>query len=90
VGGRTVNKRQSSDLSSTAPPLLPITPEIMNAAALVAEADAAANGTSKRQIYKRSSFWMENIDRKGSSPWGSNSSYTASQLHMFDMLFQFC
>lgn len=66
---------------SSAPAVLEITPEIARAAALVAEADAAGvtdelppNNLTKRAD-AAGSFWMEGLSRKGSVPWGSDSSY---------------
>lgn len=56
-------------------PLLTITPEIVQAAALVAEADSMAN---PRKVTKRAvsgSYWMEHLDRKGTVPWGDDPNY---------------
>jgi len=58
------------------PPLLNITSEIANAAALIAEVDAfASTNRSAPVINKRGSFWMENISRKGTIPWSNISPY---------------
>lgn len=57
------------------PPLLTFTPELERAAALVAEADAAASNRSSVIEKRNGPFWMEQIDRKGTSPWGPDSDY---------------
>jgi hypothetical protein len=81
VGDRTVTKRDGNSADANAapaPPLLPITDEIAAAAALVAEADAAADNTGPpASLLKRgsSSYWMDNLKHLGTSPWGKNSSY---------------
>ncbi|KAM0272162.1 hypothetical protein ACHAQH_008839 [Verticillium albo-atrum] len=63
------------------PPLLTITDEIAEAAALVAEADVfgedlVLNGTMPtpgvKETRQSSDFWMETIKRRGSWPWGKN------------------
>ncbi|GAP93420.1 hypothetical protein SAMD00023353_10300200 [Rosellinia necatrix] len=65
---------------NTASPLLNITDQIAQAAALLAEIDAnpSLNVTTKTipLIAERAgSFWMENIARKGTVPWGNDGSY---------------
>ncbi|KAH8901101.1 pectin lyase-like protein [Thozetella sp. PMI_491] len=80
VGDAKIGRKRSAEGgSSSAPPLLQITPEIAAAAALVAEADAAASsGNVSAAIAERAGgvpFWMESIPRMGSSPWGTDSSY---------------
>lgn len=64
------------------PPLLDITDEIAEAAALVAEVDAvtAVNGSGP-VVNKRGSFWMANISRKGTIPWGNISPYQVPKTH---------
>lgn len=50
--------------------------EVRAAAALVAEADAAAN-TTPYFAKRATSYWMEGLEHKGSFPraWGGNSAY---------------
>lgn len=55
-------------------PLLDITPELSRAAALVAEAEAAGKNSSAI-LNKRGTFWMQDIERRGTSPWGSDPDY---------------
>ncbi|KAL4820991.1 pectate lyase superfamily protein-domain-containing protein [Aspergillus spinulosporus] len=60
------------------PPLLEITKEIAHAAALVAEADMAAslaNGTSILARQAAGTFWMQDITRQGTVPWGNDPTY---------------
>ncbi|KAM3501681.1 hypothetical protein MY11210_009307 [Beauveria gryllotalpidicola] len=60
------------------PPLLLITDEIAAAAALVAEADLntnRGNWTRRAAAAGRGTFWMQNIARKGTVPWGNDTSY---------------
>lgn len=70
-----INITTNSDVS----PLLTITPEIVQAAALVAEADAVANpGNVNSNVTKRAvsgSYWMEHLARKGTVPWGDDPNY---------------
>jgi hypothetical protein len=79
VGDRKISKRSDElDNSAPPPPLLPITDEIAAAAALVAEADAAQNGEPPSPaLLKRttSTYWMDNLQHLGTSPWGKNSTY---------------
>jgi hypothetical protein len=59
-------------------PLLEITKEIAHAAALIAEADMAANlanGTSTLAQQAAGSFWMQDIRRQGTVPWGNDPTY---------------
>ncbi|KAL4949464.1 pectate lyase superfamily protein-domain-containing protein [Aspergillus filifer] len=60
------------------PPLLQITEKIAHAAAVVAEADAAtqlANGSSKLVKSAAGTFWMKDIQRQGTVPWGNDPQY---------------
>ncbi|KAL4884771.1 pectin lyase fold/virulence factor [Aspergillus karnatakaensis] len=60
------------------PPLLHITEEIAHAAALVAEADMAAslaNGSSSLVKRADGTFWMKDIRRQGTVPWGNDPNY---------------
>lgn len=71
------NKR---DVESLPPrPLLRITNEIAEAAALVAEADTSeADGgaaVTRRQVAGGGTYWMGSISRKGSVPWGDDPEY---------------
>lgn len=57
-------------------PLLPLTDDIVDAAALVSEADALhLSGNVTRRQSSSGGYWMGNIERKGTVPWGSDSSY---------------
>jgi len=58
-----------------APPLLDITDEIARAAALVAEADAAAQAGNLTKRQSSGTFWMGGIARQGTVPWGGDNSY---------------
>ncbi|KAB5517285.1 pectate lyase superfamily protein-domain-containing protein [Coniochaeta sp. 2T2.1] len=82
------NFRARGDSNSAAPvPLLEITEEIANAAALVAEADAMAaagifpnmtttgNSTLTGRQTSSGTFWMASTARRGIVPWGDNSTY---------------
>lgn len=75
------------------PPLLEITDEIADAAALVAEADALALGgnitaaaSSTRSKRQAASFWMGQIARKGIVPWGNDPSYKVSVESVYPAL----
>ncbi|KAI1452083.1 glycoside hydrolase family 55 protein [Annulohypoxylon moriforme] len=63
--------------TSTVPPLLEITDEIAEAAALLAESDAteAAGNVTKRAVAASGTFWMEGLARKGTVPWGDDPDY---------------
>lgn len=80
--GTKLKRSGSTAPQDTQPaPLLDITAEIAHAAALVAEVDAFAANNGSTTITKTtrsSSFWMENIDRKGTIPWGGDAGY---QVH---------
>lgn len=65
------------------PPLLEITKEIAHAAALVAEADMAANlanGTSTLAQQAAGTFWMQDIRRQGTVPWGNDPAYKVRKI----------
>lgn len=78
-------RRRSNGDADSPPPLLEITPDIAAAAALVAEADRAAelpanNGANapvqgRAEDIRVSPYWMENLSRKGSVPWGNDPNY---------------
>lgn len=73
--GQSTAPSPDTTFNSDVIPLLEITPEIAQAAALVAEADTVAN---PRNVTKRAvsgSYWMEHIDRKGTVPWGDDPNY---------------
>jgi len=61
-------------------PLLEITDEILDAAALVAEAESVE---ASRNITKRAAaagtFWMGSIQRKGTVPWGESHLFHAAK-----------
>jgi hypothetical protein len=77
--------REDEGAQDMPPPLLEITDEIAQAAALVAEADASAavaagtwNSTYSRVTKRQAptgTYWMQNIARKGIVPWGDDSTY---------------
>lgn len=70
---RTGNDTTNQDI----PPLLKITDQIAEAAALVAEADAVAMtvNMTKRAVAVSGTYWMESLSRKGTVPWGNDPSY---------------
>jgi hypothetical protein len=75
VGQSTIPSRNITTNRDVSP-LLTITPEIVQAAALVAEADSMEN---PRKVTKRAvsgSYWMEHLDRKGTVPWGDDPNYS--------------
>jgi hypothetical protein len=70
--GTKVSKRDEIEL----PPLLRITDQIAQAAALLAELDVDPTSKSNITLEKRAgTFWMESIQRKGTVPWGNDSTY---------------
>ncbi|KAK4141141.1 pectate lyase superfamily protein-domain-containing protein [Dichotomopilus funicola] len=82
LGGAFPATRFTSSSNETAseepPPLLEITPEIADAAALLAEADADASvnrSAPTPTVRKRAGYWMEDISRKGSWPFKKDDSY---------------
>lgn len=63
------------------PPLLQITEEVAHAAALVAEADRAnqlATGSATLTARAEGTFWMKDIRRQGTVPWGDDAQYKVS------------
>lgn len=74
VGTSSVPKENAT---TTPPPLLQITDEIADAAALVAEADAAetAGNVTRRVVAASGTYWMESLSRQGAVPWGDDTSY---------------
>lgn len=63
------------------PPLLQITEEVAHAAALVAEADTAsklATGSAALATRAEGTFWMKDIRRQGTVPWGDDAQYKVS------------
>lgn len=76
--GNTQENARTSVANATVPlPLLTITDEIAEAAALVAEADAVggAGNVTKRAVAASGTFWMGSIARKGTVPWGDDPDY---------------
>lgn len=54
-------------------PLLHITTEIAEAAALIAEADSVtAGGNSTKRAVSTGTYWMGSLQRKGTVPWGKS------------------
>jgi len=56
-------------------PLLEITDEIANAAALVAESSGASRNVTKRAVAGKGTYWMGSINRRGTVPWGDDPDY---------------
>ncbi|KAI1109759.1 glycoside hydrolase family 55 protein [Nemania sp. NC0429] len=76
--GNTQANARASVANATVPlPLLKITDEIAEAAALVAEVDAVgkARNITRRAVAASGTFWMGTIDRKGTVPWGDDPEY---------------
>ena len=71
---RSNGAKAASDNSGVVP-LLRVTDEIANAAALVAEVQARGNSTRKRAAAATGTYWMQGLARKGTVPWGDDSSY---------------
>lgn len=72
-------KRRS--LETEPPPLLNITRDIADAAALIAELESTANSNLTQFLEKRAGrFWMEGIARKGTVPWENDSGYKVSTI----------
>ncbi|KAJ3556896.1 hypothetical protein NPX13_g10039 [Xylaria arbuscula] len=61
------------------PKLLEVTGEMLQAAAMLAELDnkPGLNETSPPNVVEKraGTFWMENLPRKGTVPWGNDASY---------------
>ncbi len=74
------NRKRQIIVTETVPPLLNITDEIAEAAALVSEADARhlTSNLTARSV-GAGSFWMGGIARKGIVPWGGDSSYEVNK-----------
>ncbi len=68
-GGNTINEEVT--------PLLQITDRIAEAAALVAESNAAAaaGNATERAVASSGTYWMESLSRKGTVPWGNDPAY---------------
>lgn len=73
--GQSTAPSPNITFNSDVTPLLVITPEIVQAAALVAEADAVANPGNVTKRAVSGLYWMEHIARKGTVPWGDDPSY---------------
>lgn len=74
------------------PPLLQITEEVAHAAALVAEADTArklAAGSATLATRAEGTFWMKDIRRQGTVPWGDDAQYKVSIKEKLPV-FQLC
>ncbi|CAK7207075.1 hypothetical protein SEUCBS139899_009883 [Sporothrix eucalyptigena] len=79
--GTVVNKKRGE--TDAPPPLLNITAEIASSAALLAEIEAAGQSdpvvSVSVPVTPRSAqanrFWMEDIQRKGTVPWGDDPNY---------------
>jgi hypothetical protein len=83
TGEAAVKRSGVETLDSDPPPLLDITQEIADAAALLAEADAYAkvNGSAPSPtLRKRAGFWMEDISRKGSWPFKNDGGYQVCSI----------
>ncbi|KAK1991996.1 pectin lyase-like protein [Colletotrichum falcatum] len=77
-GTATAGRFSVGNSTASSPPLLLITDEIADAAALVAEADASGQaGNLTRRAATSGTFWMGNIARKGTVPWGDGPEYKA-------------
>ncbi|KAH6983653.1 pectate lyase superfamily protein-domain-containing protein [Ilyonectria sp. MPI-CAGE-AT-0026] len=70
------SKRDTTDEDGEISQLLEITDEIVDAAALVSEADAVQTGTKAfKRAASKTNFWMERLKRKGTVPWGDDPKY---------------
>jgi hypothetical protein len=76
VGGSIV-PNATTNPNQDVTPLLQITDQIAEAAALVAEADAVATtgNATKRAVAAAGTYWMEALARKGTVPWGDDPAY---------------
>ncbi|KAL3470951.1 pectate lyase superfamily protein-domain-containing protein [Aspergillus californicus] len=75
MSNTNITARSENEVPS---PLLHMTEEIAQAAALVAEADMAASlADGSSTLIKRApgTFWMKDIRRQGTVPWGSDPNY---------------
>ena len=87
--GSIVARDDAGD-AAIAPPRYFVTDDVAAAAALIAEVEAANDGVAAndehypaaaRTLRERAGgFWMQNIARKGSMPWGGDSSYVVRAL----------
>lgn len=75
IVGQSTAQSPNITVNSDVTPLLTITPEIVQAAALVAEADAGANPGNLTKRAASGSYWMEHLARKGTVPWGDDPDY---------------
>lgn len=79
VGQEAVHRRSSPVRPrEVVPPLLEITDEMADAAALIAEAEAgtdATNVTRRAAAAATGTYWMGALARKGTVPWGDDPSY---------------
>jgi hypothetical protein len=75
IVGQSTTPSTNITTNSDVSPLLTITPEIVQAAALVAEADAVANPGNVTKRAVSGSYWMEHLVRKGTVPWGDDPNY---------------
>ncbi|KAL2066965.1 hypothetical protein VTL71DRAFT_1389 [Oculimacula yallundae] len=77
--GTLLGRRDTLDFT-TPPPLLNITDELADAAALVSEAEAmdglASNASFVRRRAASGTFWMEHIAHMGTVAFGESSNYT--------------
>ena len=78
VGGSIVPEgNATTNPNQDVTPLLQITDQIAEAAALVAEADAVATtgNATKRAVAAAGTYWMQSLARKGTVPWGNDPEY---------------
>ncbi|GFP60365.1 glucan 1,3-beta-glucosidase [Trichoderma asperellum] len=78
AGGTAPGDSRIQSINKDVPPLLVITEEIAAAAALVAEAEMKGklrNVTRRAAAAGSGTFWMQDIARKGTVPWGDDPDY---------------
>jgi hypothetical protein len=78
VGGSIVLEgNATTNPNQDVTPLLQITDQIAEAAALVAEADAVATtgNAAERAVAAAGTYWMQSLARKGTVPWGNDPEY---------------
>ncbi|KAK0103224.1 hypothetical protein ONS95_005259 [Cadophora gregata] len=78
--GTLLDRRDTSDFAAPSP-LLDITDELADAAALVSEAEVVGGLKSNASVVRRQAassgtFWMEHIARMGTVSFGDSSNYT--------------